>query len=270
MPLHTDQYIPRTMPMKLFIRSIWTLQDYHPMERTEVILPKGTVELIFNLSDQITCKCGDHSNNFVLPVCFLNGMNIQPVALGKYGRQHFIGLQLNTLGLKTLLGVSVDECMDAVVEGSECSKSLQRLSAKLCVEKNFQKQTAILLQWIEDRLQRAKKLEWVHRMHELFYKERTTPITVEGLHRIACVSERQLRRWSLVWTGLAPEDYLRYQKYLKALNNIHHTEHTLTDIGLMSGYYDQSHFIREFKRHAHLTPSQYRKHAKGQPGHLFV
>lgn len=266
----TDSFIPTKFPDNLMIRNVWALQDYHPIERTEVILPKGTVELIFNLSEEVVYSSGNISGKYLLPECFLNGMNIQPFSLKKKGLQRFLGVQLNTIGLGMLFGVTVSEFMDAVVDGKDLCKSLKQLTERLHAQNVFQSQVKLIMQWVEGRLATAKRLDILQRMHDLFYTGDPSQMNVQQLSRMACVSERQLRRWALSWVGMGPEAHLQYRKYLKALKCVHQSELPLTDAGLICGYYDQSHFIREFKHHTHMTPSQYRHHKKGMPGHLFI
>ncbi len=51
---------------------------------------------------------------------------------------------------------------------------------------------------------------------------------------------------------------LKQTNYAATLINIYPNS-TLTEIGLEAGFYDQSHFIRNFKKHYGYTPKQFRK-----------
>lgn len=46
-------YFPTSEFEKIFINSIWRLSEYDVNRRIERILPKGTVEIIFNFSEKI-------------------------------------------------------------------------------------------------------------------------------------------------------------------------------------------------------------------------
>lgn len=68
------------------------------------------------------------------------------------------------------------------------------------------------------------------------------------------VSSRQLRRLSQLHLGLCPKDFakvLRFQKLLSSLSMGHHKT------AWLDHYYDQSHYIREFKRLSGLTPTKF-------------
>jgi AraC-like DNA-binding protein len=83
------------------------------------------------------------------------------------------------------------------------------------------------------------------------------------------VSERHLSRLCKEFLGVKAEDFILYRKYLAGLARLHDPSAPLTEVAYASGFYDQSHFIREFKAFTGLTPKQYRKQMSDLPGHLF-
>lgn len=62
---------------------------------------------------------------------------------------------------------------------------------------------------------------------------------------------------------LTPSEYVRLNQVNCATQLIQkYPEVSLTQIGLKSGFYDQSHFIRIFKKHHNCTPKQFQKAKK--------
>lgn len=53
--------------------------------------------------------------------------------------------------------------------------------------------------------------------------------------------------------------YIRKVRVIKAIEYMFNTNHSLTQISSMCGFSDQSHFIRIFKLHQGITPSQYKR-----------
>lgn len=81
---------------------------------------------------------------------------------------------------------------------------------------------------------------------------------------IATTPKSLIQRFKKVYS-LTPSAYLR-------LKQVHHAtaliqkapRKSLTQIGLESGFYDQSHFIRVFKKHHHCSPKQFQKRVQKQ------
>lgn len=81
-------------------------------------------------------------------------------------------------------------------------------------------------------------------------------LSPEQLAESAGLSRRHFERKFRELSGLSPAFFCRLAKFRKAINLPAHTL-SLTEIGLESGYYDQSHFIRDFKKFAGLPPKSY-------------
>jgi len=70
-------------------------------------------------------------------------------------------------------------------------------------------------------------------------------------------------------TGLTPKRYCRVQRFRKLLvHAVAHPTLSWTELALAGGYSDQSHFNREFRAFAGITPSAYRRAAPRYPHHV--
>lgn len=265
----TDTCFP-TGKEKVFLNCIWRVSEYDLHKRTEVILPKGTVEIIFNFSDKTNYACPSLQNPIKLPSVFINGINFKPFELYKSGQHEFVGIQLNAAGLKMLFNVPVKELNNMVCEGKCICPDLEFLAEKLYGEGTFSQQVEIIMNWIRRKMSLFHYGYSIERVQLLQQLVRSHKQSVKRLCEEVCLSDRQLRRFCLEWLGMNTEEYLLYSKYLHCLNHIHHSNQPLTDIGLEAGYFDQSHFIREFRSFTGMTPMQYRKANTELPGHIFL
>ncbi len=69
------------------------------------------------------------------------------------------------------------------------------------------------------------------------------------------VSQRQLDRLFRAHLGFSPKTYARVVRFQRALNQLKKDPGcTLADIAARCGYYDQSHFVREFRAYAGTAP----------------
>jgi AraC-like DNA-binding protein len=266
----TDIYFPSGEPEKTVISNIWRLTDHDLQNRKEIILPKGTVEVIFNFSDRVNYFNPVWQRSKSLSTVFINGINCKPFHLIKSGRQQFLGIQLNTVGLRLLFNLSVKEFNDNVYDGNEVLPGMGLLAEELFAAPAFPQQVDIIIRWIRSRISRLSCRYSINRALQLQCLSAGHHLTVKQLSEAICLSDRQLRRFSTDWFGMNTEELVHYNKYLTGLHLLHHSTRPLTEIGLQAGYYDQSHFIRAFKQYTELSPKQYRAANAEFIGHLAV
>lgn len=265
----TDIYYPTCETEKLLIKSIWRLKEHNSHTLTETILPKGMVEIIFNLSDPVRFRNANDITSITLPTCFINGVNFKPIHLLKQGQQIFLGIQLNVIALKTLFQIPAREFSNKVIDGSLICKPLSDLYEMLCSENIFEKQVKIIRDWLCQKIKESKHLTLIQKFYHWFFCQQLNTYSVKEFQQKTCISDRQLRRLCTEWLGMNTETYLLYNKYLTSLYLLHDSEESLTQIGLEAGFYDQSHFIREFKGFTEFTPKEYLHAVHGIPGHIF-
>ncbi|HEY9259849.1 helix-turn-helix domain-containing protein [Chitinophaga sp.] len=71
-------------------------------------------------------------------------------------------------------------------------------------------------------------------------------------------SERYIQQLFLDHVGLTPRSFFHIQRFNRSLELVHTAEVSLTAIAYDCGYFDQAHFIKEFKKFTGLTPSEVR------------
>jgi AraC-like DNA-binding protein len=71
--------------------------------------------------------------------------------------------------------------------------------------------------------------------------------------RLVGLSERQFERRFLRRVGLTPKRYASLRRFERAVA-LASTSPSLTDAALDAGYYDQAHFIRDFRRFTGAAP----------------
>jgi AraC-like DNA-binding protein len=71
------------------------------------------------------------------------------------------------------------------------------------------------------------------------------------------ITSRYLQKIFLQYTGLTPKLYSKINRFQQSLQLVMKKDASLTSIAYDCGYFDQSHFIREFKSFTGFTPSGY-------------
>jgi AraC-like DNA-binding protein len=83
-------------------------------------------------------------------------------------------------------------------------------------------------------------------------------ININQMASEACLSRKQFERVFSEHIGISPKQYLKIIRFQYAIfqkqknNNLN-----MTELSYESGYFDQSHFINDFKSLSGLTPKQY-------------
>lgn len=91
----------------------------------------------------------------------------------------------------------------------------------------------------------------------LIYKAKGN-ITIKNISDREVISERQIRRIFNNWIGINPKTFckiVRFQNIIKAKRGSQ--EINWINLALESGYYDQTHFINEFKELSGFTPEKF-------------
>ena len=85
----------------------------------------------------------------------------------------------------------------------------------------------------------------------------TYTLSVKQLTHGAGLSQRHLSRRFQQCIGLSPKEYLGVNRFIKSLQHLKkYPAHSLTAIAYESGYYDQAHFIRDYKTYTGHTPGE--------------
>jgi AraC-like DNA-binding protein len=67
------------------------------------------------------------------------------------------------------------------------------------------------------------------------------------------------REFSKYFDNLSFGEYIRKRRIEKAIHLLHTSSYSLSEIAYLTGFSDQSHFTRIFKKHTGKNPSAYRK-----------
>ena len=108
---------------------------------------------------------------------------------------------------------------------------------------------------------RSKKTpSWVKELKEIMQDQVDTNITLKQLSKDLDINPAYLsREFSKYFNDLSFGDYIRKLRIEKATDYLNTSNYSLTKIAYLTGFSDQSHFTRIFKKHIGQNPSAYRK-----------
>jgi AraC-like DNA-binding protein len=109
-----------------------------------------------------------------------------------------------------------------------------------------------------------KEPDWAKELRDLIQDQIDTnlSLTLKGLSETLQVHPAYLsREFSKYFDNLSFGDYIRKLRIEKAIQLLD-SDHSLTEIAYLTGFSDQSHFTRIFKKHTGKNPSDYRKNLR--------
>jgi AraC-like DNA-binding protein len=111
------------------------------------------------------------------------------------------------------------------------------------------------------RQKRSKKIPvWAKELKEIIQDQIDTTITLKQLSKDLDINPAYLsREFSKYFNDLSFGDYLRKLRIEKAIEYLNISGYSLTKIAYLTGFSDQSHFTRIFKKHTGQNPSVYKK-----------
>lgn len=264
--MNAQVHIPDRSAVSNYVTAIW--ETIPPGVSRELILPKGTVEMIFNLSDPMQGILPHQEKAITAPGCFLQGMNTHVVNV-QYGRsQHLLGICLHPHKVKQLLGILPSECKNTLIDLTLLQPVFRDVCHRLQEAGGFAERVSI----IENTFPVLDKADCSRTKYfsELFSSPAGQPIcSIDVLSKQLCYSSRQLNRKAQEMFGVSTEELVVHKKFRASVSLMHGAKRTLTDIAYESGFYDQAHFCRIFKNYTGLTAKQYQLQKSGLPFHIF-
>jgi len=165
-------------------------------------------------------------------------------------------------GAHQLWGVPASEWNNCFFPASEVlGASIHVITSKLLATTLLSQQLQLIDTFLLHQLDKRRRPELVviQAVEEITKHEGT--LQVECLLRKLSVTERTLERKFKLHTGITPKQFsgiARLNASAKRIKRMQ-AEDTLTDIAYESGYFDQAHFIRDFRKYTGFTPQQYQQ-----------
>jgi len=105
----------------------------------------------------------------------------------------------------------------------------------------------------------VKKPGWVLKLHEVLHDEWDQSHSLGYLSKSTNVHPVTISKYFINYFGCTIGEYMRKLKISHSLPLIKSGQYSLTDVAIICGFADQSHFIRNFKAYTGFLPKQFQK-----------
>lgn len=249
------------LQLRPYIRCIWTLEAqsngnaFNPT--TERILPDGQMEIIFHLGGSfrqlVEEKEKPQEKSFLygqlhhfldlIPVhdAKIIGIRFLPHGLYPFTPISPMEFQQQQISLQDLFGSIGREWEEQVNTARDTATAISIIEAFLLKQLAYFPPPDPLIVHISDLIREGRGIG-----------------KIKDILRPYRISSRHFQRKFLEITGTKPKTLARIARLQKAIHLAQHQPlYTLTEIGAAAGYFDQAHFIRDFKGFAGQSPRQF-------------
>ncbi|QSE98187.1 helix-turn-helix domain-containing protein [Fulvivirga lutea] len=248
------EYTPHSS-LKKYVANFWVVIGDGQDSFEQKVVPDGYPELIFHFGDNYEIKLFEKWE--LQDKWLFSGQISNHFYLRNQGVINMLGIKLQPWTPKLLFGLNMSDFTDRVVPASEVN--------------------SIQLNALKDVIQALSTSHFDHKKLEQFFMQLTTnfkedglfinsvqkiidsrgQIKIEELIEQSAMSRRSLERKFIDVIGLPPKYFARIIRFNNIFKLMQEGDSSWCQVAVNSGYYDQAHFIKEFRKFTGEKPSSY-------------
>jgi AraC-like DNA-binding protein len=240
-----------------YVRYFWVLEgDFSGGQSyTHRTMASGCPELCFHYKGSfVELLAGDR-----LEKSFTSGLHGQTQRFRRFRTEEDFGLFgafLYPYAVPLLLGIPAEEINNQMVDiQTLLGPSGEILEERMMLATGNAERARILSAFLESRLARAEPSRIIPAIRQVIHTGGQLPI--KSLSDQFFLSSRQFERVFKQYAGVAPKLFSRLLRFESSLSAYGLKNRSLTEIAYECGYYDQSHFIHEFREFSGHHPRHY-------------
>jgi len=241
------------------VKCYWTLEvpAEYPSEKQRIV-PDGCIEMAFILGDDI--KRFVSETDFIRqPRAMVLGQTVEPFYIQPMGYVHTFAVRFYPYGFANLVTTPISRLANKETPIVELfgQPTADELEQKITHATTIQQRIEIVERFLLTRLGETDTIDAIvkNTVDLLFVTRGST--SIQAILQGDLSKRRQLERKFRKQIGMSPKQLGRVIRLQTALKMVlGKTNGTLTQIAYESAYYDQNHFIKDFKEFTGTTPKE--------------
>lgn len=254
------EFIPGDL-LKQYVKCYYIYESTNDAVVEDKAFASGCMEIMFNLG---TGKWQTATGNDfkTTPPIELWGQIIQPLTFRSLAKNTMLGIRFYPHTASIFLNMDISLLNNRVIDLTDVAgRPALTLYSRLLDAGSLNERIQLIEEFLLNRLslfeKKTDKINLINRvMKEL--KQEGSPGNIADIASRYGVSSRYFQKIFLQYTGLTPKLYSKITRFQNSLQLIAKKNLSLTSIAYECGYFDQSHFIREFRSFTGTLPSAYR------------
>ena len=254
-----DVKIPE-YPLRYFIKSIIYYEGYSAISNFEMLLPDGNSQLIITLDDnervlENTDVLSNRSQSF--KSFWIAGIQTKPIVYKAEKNATTLCIQFNHGGLNALFGIPAHEFQDKMLDASLIiNNELCILREKLLACNNHTQIIRTITLFLENKL--SENVENLRFLSFVIKKMCDENQSLFQVSQHSGYSQKHIIHKFKEVAGVTPKKFQKIYRFNVALLFMHQSKNVdYSDIVFNCNYFDQAHFINDFRSMTTMSPSHY-------------
>ena len=247
-------------PLSAFVRCFWYSEGAPETHTKEQLMPNGEPTIVFNLRDDEMriYDAEDLTRYMSYRRAVISGPRTGCFVIDTAQEDRVFGIQFLPGGAFPFFRVPASEMANqsidlALLWGSAASELRERLLSSHSKHEMFRIAEQYLLSQLVRPLQLHPAVSFAR---ERFLKRHTD--SMASVSDEIGLSQRRFIQLFEQQIGLTPTAFFRVRRFQRLLLRVHGgREVEWVQVALDCGYYDQAHFIHDFREFSGMTPTQY-------------
>ena len=254
------RYTPAS-PLSAFVACIWYSEGSQGTHALERLLPNGESGIVFDLREQpvrIYDACNIERFESYAPAIFC-GARTDCFVIDTSRQERVIGIQFRPGGAFPFLGMPASEVANATHSLDDVWPMQAALIREELLAANHVGQMFSILERV--LISQLKHSPAPHPGVAFAIRKLAQPAQAIRVRDVADqigLSSRRLMELFRDQTGLTPKSFQRVRRFQHVLQSLRwQSDRNWASLAMDCGYYDQAHFIHDFRLFAGMTPSEY-------------
>jgi len=254
------QVIQPSARLAPFVKSYWTMEAGEVgNDISERVIPTGNVELMFHYKNSFRVKRKD-SCTFNQAQSFIGGLSNSYSDVCTRGETGMVCITFLPAGACRFFSFPLSEIENQhVALDLICRNESKKLEEQLSESATMKERIALVEQFLFDRinLNPAPDFLFIQAGIQLIEQSKGQIGSAKLADKLS-VTPKTLERKFSVLVGKTPKQYskiVRFQGILNSFSSRHFSN--FTQIAYENGYFDQAHFINDFKSFTGYTPKDF-------------
>jgi len=254
------QIIKPTGILAQFIKYYWVMEKSSLEEDgCERVIATGNIDLMFHYKNCFKVKCSDN-NTYKQAYSFISGISNSYADVTTNGETGLICVTFHPFGACNFFNFPLLEIENQNIS-LDCifGNESKEIYEQLCVAQFLNERIAIIENFLLAKLSvPAKRDSLLLKSGIELINQSKGQISAATLSEKLCITPKTLERKFSAMVGKTPKQFIKIVRFQNILNTFSIANSViLTEIAYVSGYFDQAHFIKDFKSFSGYTPKDF-------------